>query len=348
MYLPYVALGTVADVVDLVDENRALVARGIAALRRWSLPGFIALCEAAGIERSRVSTFEIGYVLGPRINAAGRIDDPRIALDLLLADDLATATPLAHRLNDLNERRQADTKRALAEAERMVAEAGGIAQFPAIVLAHSEWSIGIAGLVAGRLAEAYGRPAVILERGDTESRGSARSAGDIDIHQALTMTKELLIRYGGHRAAAGLSLETHKFEQFQRELAATVFDLCGGRLPERVITLDAEAAHDELDLDSVDLLDRMEPFGRGNDQPLLLIRRLRHRYAKTSKDGRHLLFQVIDDYNRPHRAVLFGAGHRLRELMTTPRIDLAANLTRDDWSGRIELKLRVADFRPAR
>jgi single-stranded-DNA-specific exonuclease len=347
MYLPYVALGTVADVVELTGENRALVARGLAALRRWSLPGFLALCAASGIDRSRVGTFEIGFVLGPRINAAGRIDDPQVALDLLLADDLATAEPLASRLNDLNQQRQDETKLAQSQAEQMVADAGGIDGLPAIVLAHPDWSVGIVGLVAGRLAEAYGRPAVILERGEIESRGSARTAGDIDIHRALTLTEELLTRYGGHSAAAGLSLETERFEEFQRMLMATVLDLCGGELPQRVIQLDAQARHDDLDLRTVKLLDRLEPFGRGNAQPLLLFRGLRHRYPKTSRDGRHLIFQVVDDYGRSHRCVMFNAGDRLREMLATPRIDLATHLTRDEWSGRVELKLRVTDFRAA-
>lgn len=348
MYLPYVALGAVADVVELVGDNRTLVARGLSALRRWKLPGMIALCQSANIDQATIGTFEIGYVLGPRINAAGRMDDPQLALDLLLADDLATAAPLAGTLNGLNERRQADTRRVIDEAHRMILDAGGIDGFPAIVLADPGWSTGIAGIVAGRLAEAYNRPAVVMELGVEESRGSARTSGGIDIHAALQQSRPLLTRFGGHSAAAGLSLRSEHLEQLQRELSATVFDLSGGRLPDRVLELDAEVTHDDLDLSTVDLLSCLEPFGLGNAQPFLLIPHVRHRFPKTSKDGKHLLFQVIDDRGRSHRTVMFGAGHRLDELRSTPRIDLAAHLTRDDWSGRSELKLRVTDFRPTR
>ena len=345
MYLPYVALGTVADVVDLVGDNRTLVARGLAALRRWKLPGMIALCAAAGVDQTRVSTFEIGYILGPRINAAGRVDDPTLALDLLLANDLASAQPLASRLTELNEQRQADTRRVMDEANLQLAAFGGIAASPAIVLADPGWSIGIAGLVAGRLAEAHGRPAVILEQGEEESRGSARTAGDIDIFGALHHSRALLTRFGGHRAAAGLSLKNTDIEQLRHELSAMVLDMCGGRLPTRTVVIDARAVHDDLDLYSVELLDRLEPFGRGNAQPLLSFHELRHRYAKTSKDGKHLLFQAIDKFGRGHRAVMFNAGHRLGELRAAPRIDVAAHLNRDEWSGKTELKLRVSDFR---
>lgn len=346
MYLPYVALGTVCDVVDMRGENRTLVAKGISKLRRWKLPGLMALCAAAGIDQAAVTTWHIGYLLGPRINAAGRVASPQVALDLLLADDATTATPLALELTRLNELRQAETRRMQDEADELIRSNGWLNQHPSLVLAAESWSIGIAGLVAGRLADAYHRPVIVLEQGSETSRGSARSGGAVDIVEAIEASAALLDRFGGHRDAAGLSLPTARIDELREQLAATVFDLCGGRFPARSIEIDAVASLDELSLDTVDLLSMLEPFGRGNEMPNLMIQGVRHRYAKTSKDGRHLLLTAIDDRGRGHKAVFFGAGHRLDEVRSSTRLDLVSCLQRDTWDGRTRLKLHLRDLRP--
>ncbi|MDQ3548954.1 MAG: single-stranded-DNA-specific exonuclease RecJ [Chloroflexota bacterium] len=345
MYLPYVALGTIADVVELRDENRALVTRGLAMLRRWKLPGLKALCAAAGIDQQAVGAWEIGYVIGPRLNAAGRIDSPQAALDLLLADDATTATPLALKLSDLNTARREMTRRIQSEAEASIGERGEDA-LPAIIVSGESWGIGVVGLVAGRLAEAFNRPAIVFERGPDISRGSARSAGDVNIVEAIAASAELLERFGGHRNAAGLTIATANLERFEQELCATIFDMLGGQLPVREIVLDAAIGQEELHLGTVELLSQLEPFGRGNEEPRLLLHAVRHRYEKTSRDGRHLLFHAVDDRGRGHGAVFFNAGDRLRELLDTPRIDIATNLRLDTWDGRERLKLHVSDFRP--
>lgn len=345
MYLPYVAIGSIADVVPLLGENRTLVANGIAKLRRWSLPGFNALCAAAGIERQQVRAWDIGYLIGPRLNAAGRIDSPQVALDLLLADDEPSAIGFALRLGALNERRQAETQRIQAEAEEMLAATGGAANQPAIVLANEGWSVGVAGLVASRLAETYARPTVILERGSDVSRGSARTAGNINIVEAIGASAELLERFGGHAAAAGLTLPNEHVDRFRDELRATVFDLAGGMLPTPVYNVDAEVDAADLSLDTVDLLEWLEPFGAGNPQPLLLVRNLRHRYVKTSRDGRHLMFHAQGRRGRSQPAIQFGAGHRLHELVSANAVDVLCRISRDTWGDRVRLRLLVSDFR---
>jgi single-stranded-DNA-specific exonuclease len=347
MYLPYVALGTITDVVDLRHENRALVTRGLSMLRRWRLPGLKALCAAAGIDQQAIGAWDIGYVIGPRLNAAGRVDSPQAALDLLLADDATTATPLALKLSDLNTTRQELTRRIQAEADADI-RARGKAEMPAIIVSGDSWGIGVVGLVAGRLAENYNRPAIVFERGPEISRGSARSAGDVNIVEAIAASHELIERFGGHRNAAGLSLPTAHLEQFERELCSTVFDMLGGRVPAREIMIDAEIGQPDLNLGTVALLSRLEPFGHGNDEPRLLLRDVRHRWEKTSRDGRHLLFNVVDDRGRGHGAVFFNAGNRLPELVRSPRVDIVATLRRDTWDGRERLKLHVCDFRTAR
>lgn len=347
MYLPYVALGTVADVVELQGENRTLVARGLEMLRRWALPGFKALCDCASIDQRKLTTWHIGYVIGPRINAAGRMESPDIALQLLLANDYETALPLAMHLDELNRKRQAETKRMTQEAERMVVAQGGADRLPVLVVDDPSWSIGLAGIVAGRLSETYHRPAIVFERGPLSAKGSARSAGTVDIVQALDMTASFLSNYGGHAAAAGLSLPSDAVDDFREALAASIFDLWGGVMPRREIVLDAEVAHNELSLDTVARLASIEPCGHGNAAPLFLVRGLDVRGARRTRDGRHLMWQAVGSNSRPHGVIFFGAGDRLDELRSAGRVDIACELQRDDWNGTSRLKLHARDFRPA-
>jgi len=347
MYLPYVALGTVADVVELRGENRTLVARGLEMLRRWSLPGLKALCDCAEIDRRTLNTWHIGFVLGPRLNAAGRMDSPDIALQLLLANDYDTALPYAAKLDELNRRRQAETRRITQEAERMVEHQGGASMLPVLVVDDPSWSIGLAGIVAGRLAETHYRPAIVFERGPLAAKGSARSAGTVDIVQALDMTASLLDNYGGHAAAAGLSLPSERVDEFRDALSANVLDLWGGVMPRREIVLDAEVQHSDLRLETVKRLSVIEPNGQGNPAPLFLVRGLDVRSPRKSRDGKHLMWQAIGRDDRSHGVIFFGAGHRIDELTRAGKVDLACDLQHDDWNGNSRLKLHVRDFRLA-
>lgn len=347
MYLPYVALGTVADVVQLKGENRALVTRGLDMLRRWGLPGMKALCDLAEIDRRALNTWHIGFVIGPRLNAAGRMASPDLALQLLLANDYEAALPFAAKLDELNRQRRAETKRMVQEAERMIEDQGGADALPVLVVDDPTWSVGLAGIVAGRLAETYHRPAIVFERGPLTAKGSARSAGTVDIIQALGMTDSLLDRYGGHAAAAGLSLPSNKVDEFRDALAASIFDLWGGQMPRREVVLDAEVPHNELHLETVARLASLEPCGHGNDSPLFLLRGLDVRSPRRTKDGRHLMWQAIGSDGKAHGVIFFSAGDRVDELARCGRVDIAASLQEDTWNGSTRLKIHVKDFRPA-
>ncbi len=347
MFLPYVALGTVADVVQLKGENRALVTRGLDMLRRWSLPGMKALCDLADVDRRKLMAWHIGFVIGPRINAAGRMASPEIALQLLLANDYEAALPFAAKLDELNRQRRAETKRMVEEAERMIDDQGGAESLPVLVVDDPTWSVGLAGIVAGRLAETYHRPAIVFERGPLTAKGSARSAGTVDIVHALGMTDPLLERYGGHAAAAGLSLPSSSVDAFRDALAASIFDIWGGQMPRREIVLDAEVPHGDLHLESVARLASLEPCGHGNAAPLLLLRGLDVFSARRTKDDRHLMWQAVGSDGKAHGVIFFGAGDRLDELVRYGRVDIAAELQEDTWKGNKRLKIHVRDFRPA-
>jgi single-stranded-DNA-specific exonuclease len=348
MYLPYAALGTVADVVSLRGENRALVARGLTSLRRWGLPGFKTLCRIAGLQRGEIDAFDIGYIIGPRINAAGRMDTPDIALDWFLAEDEGSSLPLSMRLDQLNRARQDDTKRILAQAEVQIRCQPEGAAAPALVVDGGDWNVGVVGIVAGRLAERFNRPAVVIARGPQFSTGSARTAGKVDIVEAIRSCRDLLERFGGHTAAAGVTLETARIDAFRAALTKAVLDQLDSELPRREIRLDAEIPHADLSLDTVHRLTVLEPCGNDNHRPLLLVRDVRPQQVRTSRDGRHLLFNVLDQHGRSHQAAFFSAGERYADLIAHSRIDLAAEIRRDRWNGNERLQLRLTDFRPSR
>ncbi|MEZ4568809.1 MAG: DHH family phosphoesterase [Thermomicrobiales bacterium] len=286
-------------------------------------------------------------VIGPRINAAGRMDSPDLALEWFLADDVESSTPYSQQLDRLNRERQADTKRVTQEAElqiRMHDDGGGQ---PALVVDGRDWSPGVIGIVAGRLAERFNRPAIVISRGPQFSTGSARTAGEVDIVEAIRACRDLLERFGGHTAAAGLMIETAKIDRFRQALSNAVLDQLDGELPVRELHLDAEVPHEDLSLATVEKLDVLEPCGHGNDRPLFLVRGLRPDRIRTSRDGKHLLFNVTDRYGKQHQATFFSAGERCGELMACGMIDAAADLRRNTWNGRVSLQLRLTDFRPA-
>lgn len=347
MYLPYAALGTIADVVSLRGENRAMVARGLEALRRWSLPGFKSLCQIAGLKRRDIDAFDIGFVIGPRINAAGRMDTPDIALDWFLAEDETSALPLSVRLDQLNRARQEDTRRVQAEAEAQIRLQPEGADAPALVVDGTGWNVGVVGIVAGRLAERFNRPAIVIARSPQLSTGSARTAGKVDIIEAIRESSHMLERFGGHTAAAGVTLQTSRIESFRAALSASVLAQLDGELPTRELWLDAEIAHSDLHLLTVDRLAALEPCGNDNHRPLLLVRGVRPQRVRTSRDGKHLLFNIADSRGKSHQAAFFSAGDRMPELLASPIVDLATEVRRNRWNGSERLQLRVTDFRPA-
>ncbi|CAN5688116.1 single-stranded-DNA-specific exonuclease RecJ [soil metagenome] len=347
MFLPYAALATVADVVPLQGENRALVARGVDSLRRWTLPGFKTLCKVAGIDRRAIDAFDIGFIVGPRINAAGRMASPDLALDWFLADDIDSSMPLSQQLDRLNRERQSDTRKVLQEAELQIRLQEDGADQAALVVDGRDWNVGVVGIVAGRLAERFHRPTIVISRGPQLSTGSARTAGDVDIVDAIRSCRDLLERFGGHTAAAGLTIETSKIDTFRRALINAVLVQLDGETPMREIFLDAEVDHDDLSLTTVERLGVLEPCGHGNKRPLLLVRSLHPDRVRTSRDGKHLLFDVIDGNDNRHQATLFNAGERRDELLRCNMIDAAAELRRNTWNGRVSLQLMMTDFRPS-
>jgi single-stranded-DNA-specific exonuclease len=349
------ALGVVADVVPLTDENRILVRYGLSRLRTKPPLGIDVLREVAKVEADKLVASDIGYRLAPRINAAGRMGVARLAVDLLMATNRTRAVDLARQLDFLNETRQTLERQSVTKAKELIA-AGNLGDAPALVLADSGWHGGIVGIVAGRLAESYGRPALIvtLPSGKSEGLhdqlavGSGRSFGGLALNKALEACGDLLVGHGGHAAAAGFRLLPEKLEAFRARFCEVVAGHFPEGPPPPELVLDAEAPLSALNLRVLDDIDRLEPYGAENRRPLFLAGGLQvdGEPKAVGKTGTHLQFKVRQGPT-VLKAIGWGMAPRLSELMSEGgACNLVVSPKRNEWQGRTSVDLEVIDFQP--
>jgi single-stranded-DNA-specific exonuclease len=343
-HLDLVALATIADVVPLVDENRALAIAGLRTLARTQKPGLRALMETARVDPAAVDEGAVGFRLGPRINAAGRLCRPTEALELLLTEDRQEAKRLAERLEVLNRDRQALEQRILREAVAQVEEwPEARRRRRGYVVADAGWHEGVIGIVASRLAERFNRPVVLLTGRDGQWKGSGRSVPSFDLHGSLAACSHLLERWGGHRAAAGLSLAAEQLEAFVEAFAAHADVHLDDRDLEPVTAVDAVVSPRELTLDLAGELARLAPFGLGNPGVTLLLAGCEISEPAAVGEGRHLRFRVRDpERNRDAgSAIAFGMGAHIDRLRRVGAYDVAFRLEENRWNGTVAPQLVV-------
>ena len=335
-FIDLAALGTVVDVAPLFDENRKIVTDGLAQMHRALRPGLEALAKVSGTPAERFTAETLGFAIGPRMNAAGRLAHANLALELMLAQNGMLAGGLAAQLDQLNRERQRQTEEAMQIAEETL----GASDEPLVFVASEHISPGIVGLVASRLAERRNRPAVVLSKGPIESRASCRSIPGFDIVSAIRKEKALLERHGGHRAAAGFTVRNENLELLKDRLVNTAAEQLGWEPPRRIIDIDAEARLGDLDGLEVKGLMRFEPCGQGNRKPVLLSRGVELKDAKqVGADGDHLRLMVKDG-PVAWRGIAFRQGDA--ELDGT--VDIVYSLQRD-WRGD-GVELEVLDIAP--
>jgi single-stranded-DNA-specific exonuclease len=350
------ALGVVADVVPLLDENRILVRYGLTRLRARASPGLQALCETIGLPQgSELRASDIGYRLAPRLNAAGRLGEAMLAVELLTTTRRERAVDLARRLEYLNDMRQKLERETIHKA-RQVIDSEKRGNDPALILASPDWHGGIVGIVAGRLAEQYGRPALMitLPRPGGENNGeqaglavgSGRSIPGFALHEALKACGDLLVGHGGHAQAAGFKLRPEDLPAFRQRFCACVSQSYPAGVPAPELVLDAEAPLAALTLGLLDDLDRLEPYGADNRRPLFLAGGLRVQGEprKVGQGERHLSFRVSQG-PITLKAIGWGMADRAAELMSAGgACCLAFTPKRNEWQGRVAIDLEVSDF----
>lgn len=336
-FLDLVALGTVVDVAPLEDENRRIVTEGLALMQKGLRPGLEALAAVSGTPPERITAETLGFALGPRMNAAGRLKHAYIALELLLAPDLRTARPIAEQLDLLNRERQQQTADACAIAEELCGEH----DLPLIMVGSEHIHAGIVGLVAARLAEQRHRPAIVFERGPETSRASCRSIPAFDIVSAIRKEKHLLVRHGGHRAAAGFTVRNEHLDELRDRLINTAAEQLTGDALRRVIDIDVETPLSGITGLDVKGLLRFEPCGQGNRRPVLLSRNVRlvdHRTV--GADQSHLRLTVKDG-----PFTWQGIAFRQADAELADEVDIVYSLNSQFGGERVELE--VLDIAPA-
>ena len=349
-HLDLVAVATVADVVPLVDENRGLAIAGLRALASTQKPGLRELMKVARIDPAAVDAASVGFRLAPRLNAAGRLGHPEAALGLLLTEDREEAGRLAHRLDELNRDRQTVEERILREAvEEIESWPEPKRRQHAYVLAREDWHEGVIGIVASRLVERYHRPVVLIAGGEREWKGSGRSTGAFDLHGGLAACSDHLARFGGHRAAAGLSIEPSNVDAFAASFAEHADQHLAEAELRPLTVVDALVHGSQLTLDLCAELARLAPFGLGNPGVTLLVAGCSLSDVAAVGDGKHLRFRVKDGARDAGSAIAFGFGRQLDRFRQEAPFDVAFRLEENQWNGTIAPQLvvrRVFDADP--
>ncbi|HET6496323.1 MAG TPA: single-stranded-DNA-specific exonuclease RecJ [Thermoleophilia bacterium] len=332
-----VAIGTIADMVPLVGENRVLATIGLGRLRSAPRPGLAALMEVADVKPGAVTAGAVGFRLAPRINAAGRLDDASLALELLDCAERPEALSLALRLNELNRERQAIEAAILAEACAMVSEPAPAA----LVLSSPQWHEGVIGIVASRVAERFGRPTIMLSEGDEEAKGSGRSIAAFDILGAVEASSEHLLAFGGHRAACGLRLRREHIPGFRAAFVARVAATISGDLAP-THRIDAIVGGHQLTLALADELELLAPHGFGNHGVTLLLRGAQIQAPRLTRNGRHMQYRV-HCHGASCQAIHFNFS-ALDQVGATGLHDVALVLSKNEYNGAVSAQAEVKEL----
>jgi len=340
-----VALGTIADVVPLLGENRILVRSGLGWLKAGDRPGVKALMEKTGLIQERIGVWSVSFILAPRLNAAGRLGDPRIALDLLLSKDYSEALDLAGILDETNQERRTLEGAVKKDCERMISQSPETAEREFILLAKPDWPKGVLGIVASRIAETYNRPTILLTIEGDEANGSGRSVPGFNLVECLRRCEGLMFSYGGHEGAVGLRLDKKNVSGLRKGLIAAARDMVG---PEPLISrlyVDGELSLDDIDNRLVSELDLMEPHGEGNRAPLFVTSNVEVEGKGQIFGNNHLKF-VLGKPSRPVEAIAFSQGGLLAKIGSR-RVDMVYTLGKRSFRGVEKLELIIRDLRMA-
>ncbi len=341
-YLDLVALGTIADQVPISGVNRILSKYGLMELEKSHRPGIRALLKLCNLEGKKISVWDVGFLLAPRINAAGRMGLEHLALELLLSDDPERAKELASKLDILNQQRQQEEEEILREALALIENSPDIwDQASSIVLAKDDWHRGIIGIVASRLVEKFGKPTILLSKNKEFLEGSARSVTRFNIFKALNRCSSLLEKFGGHKMAAGLKIAPSSLQEFIEkfnEVAATTVPASGTR---KELTIDAKLTLEDISEQTLDFIERLSPYGLGNPRPVFLLESFNTRNRRIMKE-KHLSLQ-IEQNGKSMRAVGFNVVDDPAKLPDFFRF-LAFYPVYNHWEGNTYIELRIIDF----
>ncbi|MFH1407120.1 MAG: single-stranded-DNA-specific exonuclease RecJ [Candidatus Omnitrophota bacterium] len=343
--LDLVALGTVCDVSPMSGENRILTTHGLNRLRHTDKVGLLALMDVARIAAKRIAAHHLGYILGPRLNAQGRLDSAEKSLRILSTDSPDEAKELASVLHLDNAQRQKIEARILTQALEKIQSKINFAKEKIIVLDDERWHPGVIGIVASKIVDAFYRPAILIVRLDGISRGSGRSIDGFDLMEALTHCKKYLAGFGGHEAACGLTIHPENITKFREAINEFAQDKLLPSQLSAIINIDMEIALAELRPDLVYQIEKLSPFGPENPKPLFLSRNLKLK-SKPKYCGRKTVKFWVTDGKRTFEAISFGRDLP-GDFESAGNLDIIYSPTLDGWQGQTFIQLEVEDMRPA-
>lgn len=344
-YLEFAAIGTVADVVPLLDENRIIVKHGLKLLENTKNKGIQALKTLLNLHDKPFDTFKIGFIIAPRINAAGRMADPDIAVELLLCEEEDRALELARALEDINQERQATEAKILNEAKEIAQQKADFDMDGAIVISDPTWHPGVLGTVASKLAETYNRPCILIVEEGEEGRGSGRSIPGINLFEAVSKASKKLIRYGGHEQALGLTIKVENINSFTRELNNYICKKMTSIDLKPKLEIDMELKPKDINLSLAKQIELMEPFGFGNPKPVFMCKNMVIKKMRAVGEKDKHLKLGFKKRKKPLSAIGFNFGHYKEDLNFAPALDIVFSLEVNRWQGIVEPQLNLKDIK---
>ena len=346
-YIDLVTLGTISDVMTLTDENRLICALGLSLIENTPRLGLLALMDYADgmknrryIKKRKVSASYIGFTVAPRINAAGRIADASLGVELFVTESRDRADKIAAELCELNVQRQAEENRIASEAMELAQKTHDFENDPVLVLASEDWHHGVIGIVSSRLTEKFNVPSILISVEDGIGKGSGRSIKGLNISDALAECSDLLIRYGGHELAAGLTVDVANIDEFRRRINEYARNTMGTEGAEVTLEIDTEVSSDDVTLKLAQELAELEPCGVGNPQPVLLLRGARVMTADSIGDGKHSKF-TLDGKT----ALMFGTSLEEADICEGDTVDVVFKLDINEFRGMRNEQMLVSDIR---
>ena len=343
-HLDLFTLGTIADMAPLVDENHVLTSHGLEALRNSVKPGVIALKSVVGID-GKVDSSSVGFGMGPRLNAAGRLGQPDRGLHLLVSTDLNEAMEMAKSLEELNEERKETQKWCFEEAEYLLERQVDLENENVIVLASENFHQGVIGIVAAKLAEKFYRPAILIALVEGVGKGSARSIPSFNLVKAMTQCSEHLIQYGGHAYAAGLNIKEGRVDDFRKAMNKVGDEYLTADCLVAELKVDATLRMEDITQEFYGELESLEPFGQMNKVPIFISRNVRARDVKfVGREDNHVRFRAFQG-NQFRNVIGFNLAHAFQSIDANEPVDIVYELRRNTWGGRNSIEMKLLDLR---
>ena len=343
-----VELATVADVVPLIGENRIIVKNGLEAIKKTTNLGLNAVIKICNINSIDINVYHLGFIIAPRINAAGRLKDASIVVELLTTDNSERAFEIAKELDELNSNRQSMENSMLKSALEIIQKDIDLKMEKVIVLDNTTWHVGVLGIIASRITERYNMPSIIISVDDGIGKGSARSITGLNIYEAISKCDEMLVKFGGHELAAGLTIEKDSINKFRKRINEVAKEMKKDKVFYREILVDYKLDKNDRLIEVFNEIKKLEPFGEGNPKPIFVYRSLIIKDIRVvGNNGKHLYLNLFNEKEYIN-AIGFNMGLIINHIEVNQKIDIICSVEMNVWNGNENIQLHIKDIKPSK